>query len=223
MRIRLYLLLLLGASGATSNSSPPTFLDFANFTATEAQIRNKCPSSSAFDKLKAGYAQIRANITEEFQLETILNEAESFRKRFLHDALLGYCDRRGWYRRATKKTLLALRNCLDPSEKSVIHLVNAVIEVVNEFICYEDGARAAMFVSEDGFECVLVKAEKMRTCLSNTIAIHPTLTIILEDYLSMSKCVVRTLDECDDVTAANMVHALMKRVHIFSSNYTATV
>lgn len=199
------------------------FLDFANLKVTEGEIEEKCSTNGgklAFDNLKDTSSHLREKLVRDFQLSTILNETESYRKSFLREALLRYCDTRGQYKRAIKKLLLAIRDCLNYKEKSVARLLYGVTEEINDFVCYKDGARATMFVDEDGFECVCSKMEKMSMCVSNIIAIEPQLTINRADYLNASKCVVKMLDECEDVTAANMMHALMKYIHTFTLNYT---
>lgn len=216
----LFLFVLLAIS---FSSLAQTFLDFANVTVTEGVIEEKCSTNGGklcFNNLKSTSSHLREKFVQDFNLLTILNETELYRKSFLREALLRYCGTRSQYKREIKKVLLAVRDCLNYNEKSMASLLYSITEEINGFVCYKDGARATMFVDEDGFECVSSKMEKMSMCISNIIVIEPQLTINRADYLNASKCIVKMLDECEDVTAANMMHALMKYIHTFTLNYT---
>ncbi|KAB0794644.1 hypothetical protein PPYR_11483 [Photinus pyralis] len=204
----------------------PNIDDVANL---EGAAKEKCiqhGGEDAFKTLKKLAVELQSFIMQNFEPVTIRQELEEARKTgSMDDVFKKYCDLRPDFFKHSHKVNDAIESCLSEAERPVFKLGVNVSESLMEFVCEKDGDRVAMFIAENGFECIKSQQDNLQKCSSDIVNKHkptnfnaiPALAKITKEqcteYQSFQKCVVDTLEGCTEKTPANIVDAFFKFVY----------
>uniref|UniRef100_A0A1Y1NC60 DUF19 domain-containing protein n=1 Tax=Photinus pyralis TaxID=7054 RepID=A0A1Y1NC60_PHOPY len=121
----------------------------------------------------------------------------------------------------------ATRKCSGPDNIPTIQHFRNMAERAIHFGCENDGARIALFVADDGYDCVMGKNTALLECGGNTRfgdldSIQSTIQSfefdkgVCEDYKTIQKCMVGVLGECSKSAPAKLMDDFLNE--IFSSS-----
>jgi len=98
-------------------------------------------------------------------------------------------------------------------------LSNMTLSLMN-FICFKDGDRIAMFIAEEGPECLGSKFDQMQECLNKTMEKYDFETLDFGNFSfneheckelnQLELCIITELEKCSQPTPANIVESLIK-------------
>ncbi|KAH8306816.1 hypothetical protein KR018_003787 [Drosophila ironensis] len=146
-----------------------------------------------------------------------------------------YCLRMPRAKTCLKDFNDALLPCLTREERNHNAVMQRIIEKLLEFICYKNGDQIALFIAEQGPECLQQSHEGIANCLNNTfggylpkeLAADWTSGSSLPDFILGPKqcvdlydfetCTVRHLERCETITPSNIVESMFRYVRRESS------
>ncbi|XP_050682167.1 27 kDa hemolymph protein-like isoform X2 [Leptidea sinapis] len=139
-----------------------------------------------------------------------------------------YCDKTPSFKSCFHNMTEVAQECLSEEERGNVKIIHNISEQLAEFICFKEGDRIALFISENGPECIQEKQEDIRSCVNSTVGSEinfdqnnitaDSLPLIsfgkreCTKYIELQKCVVSALETCSAPTSANIVEALFKFV-----------
>jgi len=119
----------------------------------------------------------------------------------------------------------AINPCLTDDEITQKTTIIGMIERLLEFVCLQNGNQIALFIAEQGPECISSKKNDLLTCFNQTYGKFITNEISEIDYTKFTisqencadlkkfeNCVVGELKICQESTPANLVEALFRYV-----------
>nr|CAH7742636.1 unnamed protein product [Callosobruchus chinensis] len=101
------------------------------------------------------------------------------------------------------------RQCMDTKEQDAFNRSLTILQELQEFVCFKDGDRLAMFVAEGGIECMDEQRQGVQDCLNKTLGARLPDTDEL-DFDTVRTCINAELEKCKDSTPANIVDAFFK-------------
>ncbi|KAK9882641.1 hypothetical protein WA026_022510 [Henosepilachna vigintioctopunctata] len=188
-------------------------------------LRDKCDErggKGTYTKVKTARDDLQSCVEDLVDLDTLKKEIEESKKTGSMDEVFGkYCKKRPQLKTCLDKFLEKMKLCLIEDEKNNLNKVLNVLRELGDFACYKDGDRIAMFVAEQGPECIKTHIEGIKTCVNNTLKISPTVSInslpnffngtkICEDMDKVKPCIVTELEKCDNTTPANVVDSVFR-------------
>ncbi|KAH8366676.1 hypothetical protein KR084_011762 [Drosophila pseudotakahashii] len=226
-----------------SNYLPPglqnanvSVADFQKLLQTKCEKANeKSVNASALSKsieeaaVKLGGCLMGlANMTE-IQAEI----AEASPKGDLDVVFEKYCLRMPQAKACLKEFNDALLPCLTADEKSHNAVMQRIGDKLLEFICYKNGDQIALFIAEQGPECLQQSRDGITTCLNNTFSSYlpkelgnpadwslPQLILGPKecvDLYAFETCTVELLEKCETITPSNIVESMFRYVRRESS------
>lgn len=129
----------------------------------------------------------------------------------------------------------ALLPCLTSEERAHNAVLQRIGDRLLEFICYKNGDQIALFIAEQGPECLEQSREGIANCLNDTfggylpkelkadwtngeglpeLVLGPRQCVDLYDF---ETCTVRLLERCDVITPSNIVESMFRYVRRESS------
>ncbi|XP_017006603.1 27 kDa glycoprotein [Drosophila takahashii] len=169
-----------------------------------------------------------ANMTE-IQAEI----AEASPKGDLDVVFEKYCLRMPQAKACLKDFNDALLPCLTTDEKSHNAVLQRIGDKLLEFICYKNGDQIALFIAEQGPECLEQSRDGIATCLNNTFSSYlpkelgnpadwslPQLILGPKecvDLYAFETCTVELLEKCETITPSNIVESMFRYVRKESS------
>lgn len=121
--------------------------------------------------------------------------------------------------------LNATNPCLTIDEISHKKTAIGMVRRLLEFVCHHNGNQIALFIAEQGPECIESKGQQLVTCFNQTYGKFITnelpaieeikFTISQNNCVDLKKfenCVVSELEKCHESTPANLAEALFKYV-----------
>uniref|UniRef100_A0A1B6FPP0 27 kDa hemolymph protein n=1 Tax=Cuerna arida TaxID=1464854 RepID=A0A1B6FPP0_9HEMI len=197
----------------------------------EEMLKERCEkygTNTSFDRALAAREEARfcfegmVNITE-FQAE--IEHAKPtgdldivFRK---------YCRKAPQLRGCVANLTEAIEPCLNPDERILKETIINVTDALISFICFKEGDRIALFIAEEGPECLKSKQEQIQECINSTFSHYipkdvqgkqeelPLFKMEEKecgDLRKLQKCVIKQLEKCSEPTPANIVDSLIKFV-----------
>ncbi|XP_044754795.1 uncharacterized protein LOC123313821 [Coccinella septempunctata] len=201
-------------------------LDVENLdTIDDSVLREKCDSrggKGTYANVQTARDNLQTCIEDLVDLDTIKKEIEESKKTGSMDEVFGkYCKKRPEFKKCVDKFLEKLKLCLIDDERKNLETVLNLIKELGEFACYKDGDRIAMFVAEEGPECIKAHVEGIKTCVNNTLKLSTTSTVdslpsflnatkVCDDLAKIQPCIVTELEICDNTTPANVVDSVFR-------------
>uniref|UniRef100_V5I8Q2 Hemolymph protein n=1 Tax=Anoplophora glabripennis TaxID=217634 RepID=V5I8Q2_ANOGL len=136
-----------------------------------------------------------------------------------------YCNKWPSIYACLDNVTLTARSCMDDKEEVAFNKSLQIVSELQEFMCFKDGDRLAMFVAEGGMECVNEQKDGIQKCINETVgekipdpedfsvASLPTFLFSrrdCEDFDNIRACVNKELEKCKNTTPANIVDAFFK-------------
>ncbi|BFG00296.1 27 kDa glycoprotein [Drosophila madeirensis] len=167
-----------------------------------------------------------ANVTE------ILDEIEKASPKGDLDVVFEkYCLRLPQAKACLRDFNAALQPCLTREERSHNALMQRIMDKLLEFVCYKNGDQIALFIAEQGPECLQASRDHIATCLNTTfsgylpqvgqlssenvadllpeLVLGPRQCVDLHDF---EICTVRHLERCETITPSNIVESMFRYV-----------
>ncbi|KAH8420185.1 hypothetical protein KR009_007072 [Drosophila setifemur] len=146
-----------------------------------------------------------------------------------------YCLRMPQAKACLKDFNDALLPCLTREERSHNSVMQRISDKLLEFICYKNGDQIALFIAEQGPECLQQSREGIANCLNGTFGKYLPREISADwtsghnlpdlvlgpsqcvDLYEFETCVVRLLERCETITPSNIVESMFRYVRRESS------
>ncbi|XP_017156263.1 27 kDa hemolymph protein [Drosophila miranda] len=207
----------------------------SNFTINDAKdvFRNKCievagedAGGKAYEEIESGFAVLSDCVNGIVNYTTMQQEIEEASPEGELDVVFNkYCNKRSSAIECFDVFTAKLSPCLDKEEQESKDVIKRIIQSLLNFVCHKDGDQIALFIAEKGPECLESEKDNIQQCLNSTFStylnsadIHdnkiksiPKLTVgqrQCDDMLSLQSCVVHRLEQCTDITPANLVESM---------------
>nr|CAB59576.1 EG:103E12.2 [Drosophila melanogaster] len=142
-----------------------------------------------------------------------------------------YCLRLPQAKTCLKNFNDAILPCLTTDEKTHNAVLQRIADKLLEFICYKNGDQIALFIAEEGPECLQQSREGIANCLNSSFAGYLPKSISPEwdlpqlvlgpkqcvDLYAFETCTVSLLEKCDTITPSNIVESMFRYVRKESS------
>ncbi|KAJ8920154.1 hypothetical protein NQ315_011814 [Exocentrus adspersus] len=212
-------------------------LDTSNFNTSklpkqedvENVLKEKCKkqgAENAVDKLKDQQDLVKGCVESHVNYTVVIEELEEAKKTGSMDEVFGkYCKKWPSIYSCFDNVTATARLCMDDKEEKAFNKSQKILNELQEFMCFKDGDRLAMFVAEGGVECVQEQKEGVQNCINSTVGTRipdsedfsvtnlPTFLFSAKDCQDFDKirvCVNNELEKCKDSTPANIVDAFFK-------------
>jgi len=207
-----------------------------NFTMDDIKdlLYKKCKKGGVTDpqilsELEKASLNLIQCASEIANLTVILEEIEMARPRGeLDEVFEKYCNKQPQAERCLHDFNRALLPCLTVAERTQNVVIMKIISSLLSFICYKNGDQIAMFIAEEGPECLEDNKENISNCMNATFAAYmpkeghlPELTDIPElvigpkqciDLYDFEECVLSYLEKCNEITPANIIESMFRYV-----------
>ncbi|CAK1552879.1 unnamed protein product [Leptosia nina] len=171
-----------------------------------------------------GFSTCISALVNPGQLQQEIDEAKP--KGQVDEVFKKYCDKTPDFRNCFMNMTDAVKPCFSEEERNGLKTVNNITEQLAEFICFKEGDRIALFIAENGPECIQEKQEDIQRCFNSTIGTSfnigegnftadamPKIAFGEKEcgqFTELQKCVVISLETCSSPTSANIVESLFK-------------
>lgn len=116
--------------------------------------------------------------------------------------------------------------CLDKEEQESQDVIKRIIQSLLNFVCHKDGDQIALFIAEEGPECLESQRENIQQCINSTFSTYfneadmhdsnkikaiPKLVVgqkQCSDIKTLETCIVRHLEHCSKITPANLIESM---------------
>ncbi|ALC48169.1 CG14629 [Drosophila busckii] len=207
-----------------------------NITLADLQrlLQQKCGKANAqnatalSENIERGAGKLFECINGLANITVIMEEVERARPRGDLDVVFEkYCRRMPQARQCLNDFNAALLPCLSEPERQHNAMMSRIMDKLLQFICYKDGDQIALFIAEEGPECLEQHREHMGSCLQSSFGHYlPTglniSTATLPDLVlgprqcvelhDLETCVLRHLEQCSNITPSNIVEAMFRYV-----------
>ncbi|XP_017034968.1 27 kDa hemolymph protein [Drosophila kikkawai] len=197
-------------------------------------VRNKCiqvageeAGSQAFAEIETGFMHLTDCANHLVNYTAIQQEIQEASPKGELDVVFNkYCTRRSEAVECFDQFTAKLSPCLVKDEQEGQEVIKRIIESLLNFVCHKDGDQIALFIAEKGPECLASQKENIEQCVNNTFGPYlnfsgglqdnqiksiPMLTVgqkECDDMLVLQACVVSKLEQCTDITPANLVESM---------------
>ncbi|CAG9862046.1 unnamed protein product [Phyllotreta striolata] len=195
----------------------------------EAVLREKCAKNGAPDAIdllmaeQADAIECIQNYINATKIQTELEDAKATGS--MDEVFAEYCKKWPDIHECFDNATNIARQCLNKQEESALNKSLDILDELQEFMCFKDGDRLAMFISEKGVECLQERQDGLKDCFNRTVGSRfpdpedlsvTTLPVLLfteqdcEDFDTLRQCVIEELEHCKTSTPANIIDALFK-------------
>ncbi|XP_060528512.1 27 kDa hemolymph glycoprotein-like [Cylas formicarius] len=200
-----------------------------NVEQVEKVLREKCEKQGAGDaveSLKGQQEQLKNCVTTHVNASQIQDELEEAKKTGSMDEVFAkYCKKWPDVYQCVENVTSTVRQCMSDQEEKAFNKSLNIMQELQEFMCFKDGDRLAMFVAEGGVECVQEQREGIQNCVNKTVGSRfpspdefsvtnlPTFLFSEQDcgdFDTVRHCIIQELDKCKDTTPSNIVDAFFK-------------
>lgn len=164
---------------------------------------------------------------EQFDLDQLQQEIEEKQKvGDLDEVFQKYCrDHVSAARSCLQKFLEVSQQCLREEDRPGLNVTLQMVDSAIAFTCHNSGDRIALFMSEEGVECVTTHKEEILACINQSVPEVFNTYNNLHNYKmhfyvfqqencrkgdAIMQCVETSLMKCPDPTPSNLVHGLLK-------------
>lgn len=208
-----------------------------NITLADLQrvLEQKCRKASSEEEAAKLSNNIQQAATDLAQCVTglvnitqVLDEVEKARPRGDLDVVFEtYCLRLPNVTNCMKDFNNALLPCLSREERAHNAVLEQIISKLLEFVCKKNGDHIALFIAEEGPECLEQHKDNVGSCLQKTFGHYmpaslnvsqleiPDLVLGPKQCVELHEfegCVVRHLESCDNTTPSNIVESMFRYV-----------
>jgi len=166
-------------------------------------------------------------VLQQFDLDQLQEEIEEKEKvGDLDEVFAGYCrDQVSAARICLQSFLEVSQQCLREEDRPGLNVTLQMVDSAIEFACHHSGDRIAMFMAEQGVECVSAHKEDILACINQSVPEVFNTYNNLHNYKmhfyvfqqencrkgdAIMQCVETSLMKCPDPTPSNLVHGLLK-------------
>lgn len=215
----------------------PTEFAHNNFTMVDAKrvLRQKCKKATGgidipniYEDLEQGAVQLIQCANSIANLTMILEEIEEASPRGDLDIVFQrYCSRRPKAVQCLREFNAKLLPCLTVPERLQNEVMMHMITSLLDFACNRNGDQIALFIAEEGPECLESNKENISNCMNATFSAYlpkegePALQEIPElvlgpkqciDLRDFEECVLNYLEQCNEITPSNVIESLFRFV-----------
>ncbi|XP_046689068.1 27 kDa hemolymph protein-like [Homalodisca vitripennis] len=181
----------------------------------EELLKERCEkygTNESFDRVLAARSEVQ------FCFEGMVNFTE-FQAEIEHAKPTGdldivfrkYCGKTPHLRGCVSNFTEAIEPCLNPDERILKETIINVTDALISFICFKEGDRIALFIAEEGPECLKSKQEQIQECINSTFSHYipkdmpgkqeelPLFKMEEKecgDLRKLQKCVIKHLEKC---------------------------
>jgi len=166
-------------------------------------------------------------IMEQFDMVELHEEIEDKKKHGdLDEVFKKYCGTHvGAVRSCIESFLDVSQQCLKEEDRPGLNVTLHMVDSAIEFACHNAGDRIALFLSENGVECVTTHRREILTCIRRSMpqvfnSHNKRNNNKMHFYVfqqencrkgdAIMQCVETSLMKCDDPTPSNLVNGLLK-------------
>ncbi|XP_034489722.1 27 kDa hemolymph protein [Drosophila innubila] len=212
--------------------------DFAktNFSLNEMKdlFRNKCIEVSgeevggqAFSDIESGVIGLTECMNRIVNYTAMQKEIDDASPRGELDVVFNkYCKKRTDAIDCFDEFNVKLLPCLDKDEQKSQDVIRHIIQSLLNFVCYKDGDQIALFIAEEGPECLRSQKDNIQECFNSTFSTFLNNSDIHEDnkiktlpkfvvgqtqcgdIRILESCIVRHLEHCKKITPANLIESM---------------
>jgi len=140
----------------------------------------------------------------------------------LDEVFTSYCNLIPEVKDCRAPMISALQVCLSDQGDEDLETIDSAIDGALDFMCFKGGERIAIFLAENGTECVTANSERIASCLNDSM---PQIESLLQDLMVLNQslfdsnncwletrikeCVIDNLQTCSDPTPANVIEGLI--------------
>ncbi|KAH8274340.1 hypothetical protein KR044_003230 [Drosophila immigrans] len=167
-------------------------------------------------------------VTSLVNVTTVLDEVEEAKPKGDLDVVFErYCLRLPNMTHCLNEFNAAVLPCLTREERNHNAMMKRIVGKLLDFVCYKNGDQIALFIAEEGPECLEQHKDNIGTCLQNTfghylpselnvtqlelpdLVLGPRQCNELHDF---EVCVLRHLEKCNNITPSNIVESMFRYV-----------
>lgn len=214
----------------------------ANITLADLQrvLEQKCRKASSegeaaklSNNIQQAASELVECVTGLVNITQVLDEVEKARPRGDLDVVFEtYCLRLPNVTSCMRDFNEALLPCLTREERAHNAVMQRIVNKLLDFVCYKNGDQIALFIAEQGPECLEQHKDNVGTCLQNTFGHYlpsqlnvsqlevPELVLGTKQCVELhdfEACVVRHLETCENITPSNIVESMFRYVRKESS------
>lgn len=166
-------------------------------------------------------------IMEQFDIDELQTEIEEKKKQGdLDEVFKKYCGEHVSAARVCLQSFLEVSQyCLKEENRPGLNITLQMVDSAIEYTCHNAGDRIALFMSEDGVECVTSHKDEILACINNSVPeVFNTYNTFnshkMHFYVfqqsncrngdAIMQCVESSLMKCADPTPSNLVNGLLK-------------
>ncbi|XP_064538508.1 27 kDa glycoprotein [Drosophila montana] len=196
--------------------------------AIEERPASETNATKLSEDLQLGASRLGECFSGLANITVVLDEVEKARPRGDLDVVFEkYCLRMPQARACIAEFNEALLPCLTREERQHNAMVHRIIGKLLDFVCYKNGDQIALFIAEQGPECLEQNRDHVSSCFQKTFGhyipsqLNITLTDLPELVLGPRQCaelhefegcVVRHLETCTNITPSNIVESMFRYV-----------
>ncbi|KAH8408821.1 hypothetical protein KR009_001025 [Drosophila setifemur] len=213
----------------------PEELFKTNFSLNDAKgtFRSKCvkvageeAGGKAFTEAESGFTELSECLTGFVNYTAVQQEIEEASPRGNLDVVFNrYCGKRNASMLCFDNFTAKLAPCLEKEEQEGQEVLKRIVQSLLNFVCHKDGDQIALFIAESGPECLQMQKDGIQQCINSTFPGYlnatdpndttlkslPMLTVgkkQCDDIQTLKLCVVHRLEQCTNITPANLVESM---------------
>lgn len=199
-------------------------------------VRNKCievsgeeAGSQAFDDIASGITVLTERLHNTVNFTAMQKEIEDASPRGELDVVFNkYCEKRTDAIESFEVFSAKLLPCLDKDEQESQAVIKRIIQSLLDFVCHKEGDQIALFIAEEGRECLESQSNNIQECLKSAISTFFNNSDIYDntnnqikslpkfvvgetqcgDIQILESCIVRHLEHCTKITPANLIESM---------------
>ncbi|KAK4316051.1 hypothetical protein Pmani_012756 [Petrolisthes manimaculis] len=196
-----------------------------------ADWKEQCRATAgqeALDNIDEARQELVPCITKIIKMDKLMHEINISSPRGELDVVFKkYCKKRAAMVMCIENFFSSIEVCLTDKQKEDLNVTRRAIDAGIDFICYKEGDHIALFMAEQGKECVEAHMDSIGKCIgervpdiknstNNPNSIDMASLAISEESCkklnAMHGCVVKYTELCDDPTPSNILDSLITQM-----------
>lgn len=213
---------------------PEDLLKNTSFNQAKEAFRKKCIEVSgekngeqAYADIETGFLTLSECMSNIVNYTTMQKEIQEASPQGELDVVFNkYCAKRSNATECVDAFTSKLVPCLDKKELESLDVIKHIVKSLLNFVCHKDGDQIALFIAEEGFECLESQKDNIHQCFNSTFSTYfdeidmqgknkiktiPKLVVEEKqcgDIIIFENCVVRHLEHCSKITPANLIESM---------------
>lgn len=217
-------------------SQLPEDFSKTNFSYNEVKemLSKKCIEVSgeeageqAYKDIEAGFMTLSECMTNIVNFTAMQTEIQEASPRGELDVVFNkYCAKRSNAIECFDVFTAKLLPCLDKDEQESQDVIKRIVQSLLNFVCHKDGDQIALFIAEEGPECLESQRDNIQQCMNSTFSTYlnsadlqdnskiktiPKLVVgekQCKEIRTLESCIVRHLEHCKKITPANLIESM---------------